>query len=160
MLAPIRYATLYLLMKYIIYDELFLMICIQVFTPTEEEALQDYMLHSSDIYFGLTSTDARSLAFSFARELKKSVPASWNANETAGIDWFRGFMSRHPKLSLCTPEATSLARASAFNRPNVELFFNNLDGVIENMTYKPQNIWNIDETGVQTVHEPKKSSKS
>lgn len=37
----------------------------------------------------------------------------------AGPDWLRTFMSRWSELSLGSPEATSLARATAFNQHNV-----------------------------------------
>lgn len=114
------------------------------------------MLHLSDIYFGLTSLQARELAYTFACTLGIHVPQIWKNNERAGRDWFLSFMRRHPRLSMRLPEATRMARASSFNRSNVELFFNNLDTIAKNIVYEPQNIWNIDETGLQTVHEPQK----
>lgn len=122
----------------------------------EERALEEYMLHSSDIYFGLSPNEARSLAYSFGRELKKVMPQSWHDNRKAGRDWFFAYMKRHQKLSMRLPEATSLARATAFNRSNVELFFKNIDKVIEKVPYLPHNVWNIDETGVPTVQKPHK----
>ena len=45
----------------------------------------------------------------------------------AGVDWFNAFMKRHPELSIWKPQATSLARATAFNKTTVEEFLNNLD---------------------------------
>lgn len=127
-----------------------------MFSPVEEEALENYMLHSSDIYFGLTSTAARQLAFNCAMKWKKKVPYKWLLSEKAGLEWFRRFMRDHPKLSMRLPEATSLARASAFNRSNVELFYNNLDKVIAKMQYDPNHVWNVDETSASTVHDPKR----
>lgn len=112
------------------------------------------MLYSSDIYFGLSATEARVLAFELAVKLNKNIPENWGVNERAGPDWFNGFLKRHPKLSMRTPEATSLARASAFNRANVDLFFGNYDKVIQNIDFEPQNVWNVDEMGLTTVHTP------
>lgn len=89
-------------------------------------------------------------------KLNRNIPKEWRSSKAAGRMWFKRFIRDHPKLSLRLPEATSLARASAFNRKNVELFFKNLDAAIENMPYKPHRIWNVDETKATTVHKPKK----
>lgn len=126
----------------------------QVFTREEEEALEEYMLHASDIYFGITSVGARELAFQIAKSMNKRVPKNWDVNSMAGKDWFLGFLQRHPKLSMRKPEATSLARASAFNRSNVALFFDLYGKIADQVKFEPFNIWNVDETGLTTVHKP------
>ncbi|XP_014831133.1 PREDICTED: uncharacterized protein LOC106909301 [Poecilia mexicana] len=69
----------------------------------------------------------------------------------AGPDWFTFFMKRNPSLSIRSPEATSLTRATSFNRQNVERFFNSLGQVIERYKFDGSDIWNVDETGVTTV---------
>ena len=46
-----------------------------------------------------------------------------------GVDWLELFKNRH--LSCQTPEATSLARASAFNEHNVTLFFDKMASVMD-----------------------------
>nr|XP_023676800.1 uncharacterized protein LOC111848778 [Paramormyrops kingsleyae] len=72
----------------------------------------------------------------------------------AGPDWFSSFMKRNPRLSVRSPQATSLSRATSFNRTNVELFFNRLAEVIDKNTFDGSDIWNVDETGVTTVQAP------
>lgn len=48
----------------------------------------------------------------------------------AGEDWLAKFITRN-KLAIRTPEATSLARQSAFNKPTVRKFFDKLKEVYD-----------------------------
>jgi len=75
----------------------------------------------------------------------------------AGKDWFYSFMSRHPELAVRTPENTSAARASAFNKVTVSKFFDLLESEMDKRKFTPDRIYNVDETGVTTV--PNKPSK-
>lgn len=123
----------------------------QIFSTTEEAELEKYMKNSSKILYGLTYRTARSLAFEYASKLEKKVPKSWEVNRSAGIEWMRSFLKRHPTLSYRKAENTSFARAAAFNKENVEEFFKNYDQVQTQYKFSPHHIWNIDETGVSTV---------
>ncbi|CAH1110682.1 unnamed protein product [Psylliodes chrysocephalus] len=71
----------------------------------------------------------------------------------AGVEWMKSFMKRHPKLSLRKSENTSVARASSFNKHNVEEFFKNYSDVQAKYAFGPNRIWNADETGISTVLE-------
>ena len=73
-----------------------------------------------------------------------------------GEDWIYGFMKRHPDISVRTPEANSLSRATSFNRTNVKAFFENLEGVQKKYNFAPNMIYNVDETALTTVHKPPK----
>lgn len=82
------------------------------------------------------------------------MPDSWKNKLIAGEDWFGGFLKRHPSLSIRSPQATSLSRATSFNKNNVGLFFTNLKTVYQRLNPSPGDIWNVDETGLTTVHVP------
>ena len=65
-------------------------------------------------------------------------------------------MKRHPELSLRTPEATSFARSTAFNKHTVGEFFQNFKTVRNRYKYNSNCIYNVDETGLKTVRRPVK----
>lgn len=116
--------------------------------------LEQYLMKASDIYYGLSPKEVRRFAYRYAIACNLRVPQRWTETEMAGSDWFTGFLKRHPQLSIRTPQATSLARCTSFNKHNVELFFNNLDVVLKRLNITPADIWNIDESGVTTVQRP------
>jgi hypothetical protein len=87
----------------------------------------------------------RRLAYQYAIQEKCVVPFSWSVKKEAGKDWLYGFMKRHRDLSIRKPQATSLSRATSFNKHNVGAFFDNV----------PTSRWfNADESGFTTVHVP------
>lgn len=126
----------------------------QIFSDEEETLLVDYVLKAASMYFGLPPAEIRKLAYEYAIRLGKNVPEAWDDSKVAGREWFNKFMKRHPNIALRTPEATSLGRVSAFNKVTVGLFFDNLDTLYKRHEFTPENIWNVDETGVTTVQRP------
>lgn len=124
----------------------------KVFSTPEETVLVKYLTTSSKMHYGLHRNQLRTLAYSFAKVNNKNVPQSWITNEKAGKQWFREFMSRHSKLlSLRKPEATSLSRATSFNKHNVGIFFTKLKEVISKYKFTAADIYNMDETSNSTV---------
>lgn len=126
----------------------------KVFSTVQEKELADYCKTACQLYFGLTTKDFRKLAYNFAKGNDLKYPATWDGTELASVDWYKAFMKRHPNLSVRRPEATSLARAMNFNKPNVEKFFDKWAELLDRLQYQPQNIYNIDETGVTTTQKP------
>ena len=127
-----------------------------VFSEEREHSLAKYCLTCADKYLGLTSKEVRVLAQQLASKLQIPMPQNWCDGEICGMVWFRNFIRRHPSLSLRLPEPTSLARVAAFNPIKVGSFFSLLQTVASQMTYEPNSIWNLDETGVTIVHTPQR----
>ena len=89
----------------------------QVFSNNAENDLVMYLVDAAKMFFGLAPKEVRKLAYQFAVSLSLAVPESWSKHLSAGEDWFSCFMRRHrSEISVRTPEATSLSRASSFNR--------------------------------------------
>lgn len=59
-------------------------------------------------------------------------------------------------LSLRTPEATSIARAGAFDKECVYGFFDKYESILDEYKFTANQIYNVDETGLSTVHKPMK----
>ncbi|KAJ4447655.1 uncharacterized protein [Periplaneta americana] len=107
------------------------------------------------MHYGLAFTDTRKLAYEFAAANNKQLLPNWSEEKMAGKEWLRSFMKRH-KLSLRQPEATSLSRATSFNKFNVDKFFSNLKSTYEKFGFGPEDVYNLDETGLTTVQKPGK----
>ena len=105
--------------------------------------------------YGLTPTQVRRLAYDMVEALGIKNPFN-SATKLAGKDWLMGFLQRHPTLSIRQPQATNIARAVGFNKPQVQRFFGLYRELVERNTYDPSKIWNMDETGITCVHRPGK----
>lgn len=126
----------------------------QIFSDDQENELAEYIKHSSKIFFGLSTTDVKSLAFEYAKENQILMPSNWYENKKSTKDWLLGFLKRNSYLSLRKPEPTSLSRMTSFNKHNVTEFFNNLGGLYDKYGFRCHQVWNLDETGVTTVQRP------
>ncbi|XP_064641955.1 uncharacterized protein LOC135496524 [Lineus longissimus] len=132
--------------------------CRKIFSEEQENSLAEYLVTASRMFYGLTSLECRRLAFEMAKVNTIPCPPKWANEEAAGIEWYKGFMKRHPRLSLRSPEGCSLSRATSFNPHNVAVFFSNLKAIMqrEPKFAESTRIFNLDETGTTTVHNPSK----
>lgn len=118
----------------------------------------DYIQEAAKLQYGLTLKDVKRLAYEFATKNNKKYPAQWDKDQMAGEYWLRLFRKRHQQqLALRKPEATSLARSTAFNKQNVQLTFENYKKALSKCPQlRAIDIWNVDESGISTVHVPSK----
>lgn len=126
------------------------------FSVEQEQELVQHVKNLENRFFGMTTLELRKLAYQWAE--KNKIPHTFNKEiEEAGWDWLKGFLTRNPTLSLRTPESTSAARARAFNKPQIEKYFDLLSRAMEEVGFDCTKIFNMDESGLSTV--PSKTSK-
>ncbi|KAG8239760.1 hypothetical protein J437_LFUL010608 [Ladona fulva] len=118
-----------------------------VFTAEQEEELVSYLKTMESRLFGLTMKYLRSLAYELAE--KNELTHRFNKETClAGQDCIKGFITRHPSLSIRTPENTSDAQAMGFNKVAVSKFNSLINYVNDNHKLTAEKIFNFDETGV------------
>ena len=126
----------------------------QLLSAKLEEDLVAYLKNCAIINHGLCTIETRQVAYSFALANGIAIPKNWENKERASEDWMLGFLKRHSSLSIRKPEQTSQARASGFNKPVVSLFYDKLEELMDKYKFPPHKIWNLDESGNQTVMQP------
>ncbi|GFO25004.1 tigger transposable element-derived protein 6-like protein [Plakobranchus ocellatus] len=82
--------------------------------------------------------------------------ATDESTQVSAVNWLKGFKSRHSQLSIRTPEPTSIARETAFNKTNVGPFFDKLKQLHEELSLTPERIYNVDETALSASQKPQK----
>lgn len=106
--------------------------------------------------YGVSKKSGRKLAYNFTKANNTKCPASWDKWSQAGKTWYYMFMFRHKNMSLWKPQATSLSRATSLNRHNASFFFIKYKELMGKYHFTPENIYNVDESGISTVHTPSK----
>ena len=79
----------------------------QVFIEQEECELTNDLIVAQKSNHGLTPSDTRKLAYSFAKSNKIKMLFRWEVNEEAGKDWFSSFLRQNSRLSIRKPETPS-----------------------------------------------------
>ena len=105
------------------------------------------------MFYGLSTNKCRPLAFEFAIQNHITILDKWEKKRIAGIDWFLSFKFKYG-LSVQKPEATSLARATAFNCHTIGKFFDQLGDLYDRYKFEMHDIYNLDETGCTTAQQP------
>lgn len=125
------------------------------FSPEQEKQILEHIKGLERRLFGITQKDLCVLVFDWA-EANKIQHRFNKIKKRAGWDWIKGFRRRHPEITLRRPENTSIARAMAFNKPNIAKFFESYQDLLEEHKFPPERMYNVDETGISTVQNPPK----
>lgn len=126
-----------------------------ILTENLEKELNDHIQYMEKSLYGLTTRDVRRLAYELAEAVGLQHPFSHD-RKMAGKDWLSGFLTRHQNLSIREPQGTNLSRAVGFNKPKVQQFFGVYKELLQSEEFTPARVWNMDETGITSVHKPGK----
>ncbi len=90
----------------------------------------------------------------YADSLGKTV----KSKESLSNNWFYSFMKRWPNLKVVKPQKLSIYRAKSTSREKLDNYYKELASVLttNGLKDKPECIYNIDETGVNSEHSPPK----
>lgn len=121
-----------------------------VFSKEIEQQIFELAIELDASFYGLTMESLKNLAYQLA--VQNKIPHPFQGQQ-AGKAWIEGFMKRHPQLTFRSPEPTSISRCSAFNRTQVDRFYDNLWHVLcqHDFMSRPDDIYNMDETGVKKM---------
>ena len=126
------------------------------FTEVEETELEEFLLDMARRGFPLTESDIRDLAFQYEKNNKKVFP---DDKQRADYYWIKGFLCRHPRVSIKSPEGLSAARAVGMNKTVIFKWFDSYEELVNKLDIKesPSHVWNLDESGFQDHFVPKKA---
>lgn len=120
----------------------------------QEGDLVKKIIRFSEIGFPLTPKALRRSVYKYAEH--EGIQHRFNTTkETAGRDWYKAFMKRHPCLSQRKAQAMNPARAAKLNPYIVDDYFVKLGNILEkyDLKHQPSKIYNMDEKGCRlTLH--------
>jgi Tc5 transposase DNA-binding domain len=108
----------------------------QLLSPIQENILVEWITLLSDTGHCISK-----------RTLRKKAEVL--CGRKPGQTWIRSFLSRHSEIVLGKPSGLDPKRAQAFNKPTIKRHFELLEVIIEKYGIPFENIYNMDEKGVQ-----------
>ncbi|KAF5337848.1 hypothetical protein D9611_015117 [Ephemerocybe angulata] len=109
----------------------------QLLKPAQETVVVDWVRHNAETGRPFHSTDIKNMAY----EMTGEVP---------GKNWMKRFAGRHPELVNSRPAKLDPKRATNFNKSTINDYFQKLASIFEEYGgIPPEQIWNMDEKGIQ-----------
>lgn len=126
----------------------------QIFSHDEEKKMVDHLSYMASIGYGYNKSAIQYMAKDYAVSLGKEIKAKDYLSNCCSY----GFMKRWPHLKLVKPQKLSIARAQSASRENIDKYFKELSALMtkHNLHEKPEKIYNVDETGINSEHSPPK----
>jgi Tc5 transposase DNA-binding domain len=116
----------------------------QYLTPPEEKALEKYLKLMADLGNPVRIKCLPSLAFSIARRRSTTQKATKPPNK----NWAQAFQKRHPALKSRRVRAMAWERHENNIYNKITHWFEVIGRVLEDPAILPENVYNMDETGV------------
>ena len=116
----------------------------QYLTPSEEKALEKYMKQMADLGTPVRIKYIPSLAFSIAHRRSTTNQAS----KAPHRNWAQAFQKRHPALKSRWQKAMDWKRHEINIYDKILHWFEVIGTVLKDSTILPENVYNMDETGV------------
>ena len=86
---------------------------------------------------------------------RHDIPTPFRDGRPGKFFW-KGFLTRHPEITLRKPEPLSGVRARAVNHDSINNYFHGVAELFQeyNFSERPNLVWNADETGISFSHTP------
>ncbi|KAJ8881324.1 hypothetical protein PR048_017805 [Dryococelus australis] len=116
-----------------------------------------HIQHLTTAGFAPDGQTFRRLTYQFAEKLGLKHKF-FHITKMAGCAWLSSFLESNPEITVWQAEGLSLSRSQCSSRSEVDAFFKLLKQIMmeENLMEKPQNIFNMVESGIQLTNKPGK----
>ena len=130
-----------------------------ILSAEQEKELTAILTEMESRLYGLSPLDLRKVVYQFCEQNKIRHCFS-REKQCAGRKWMQLFFARNPQLSVRKPEGTSIQRAIGYNASKIRIFEEVLKKELFAEDGKrriaPENIFNVDETGLTVNQKPRK----
>jgi hypothetical protein len=91
----------------------------------------------------------RGIPFTTRTIIEHVADIAGGPDTTVGVSWVKRFRTRHPELKMKWSSTLEKCRAASLNPTLVNEFYNILEDVMKSYDIPPENIYNMDEKGIQ-----------
>ena len=117
-----------------------------ILSAAEEKELETWAIKMSEIGYGQTRRQVCEMVKVMLDRTNRTSPFPDNR---PGKDWWYGFLRRHPRVSLKTPQPLQASRARSCTPQALDKWFSDYEQFLlkHELIDQPMLIWNCDESG-------------